>query len=55
MSLQEYLLAELTRRARTLTPSEVVAEVERRLRGEGLDGFATNSSANVIRRDRESH
>jgi hypothetical protein len=55
MSLQEYLLAELTRHARTLTPSEVVAEVEGRLRVEGPDGFAARSSARLIRRDRGSH
>lgn len=55
MSLQEYLLAELTRNARTLPPSEVVAEVEGRLRAEGPDGFATRSSARIIRRERASH
>jgi len=55
MSLQEYLLAELTHHARTLTPSEVVAEVEGRLRVEGSEGFAIKSSARMIRGDRQSH
>ena len=55
MSLQEYLRAELTRNARTLTPSEVVAKVEGRLRVEGPDGFAASSSARTIRRERASH
>jgi plasmid stability protein len=54
-SLQEYLLSELTRNARTLMPSEVVAEVEARLRVEGPNGFATRSSARIIRRERTSH
>ncbi|MGH2737155.1 MAG: FitA-like ribbon-helix-helix domain-containing protein [Actinomycetota bacterium] len=55
MSLQEYLLMELTNGARTRTPAELVAEVERRMRTEGLDGYASVSSADAVRADRESH
>ncbi|HZI97518.1 MAG TPA: hypothetical protein VFD41_08340 [Actinomycetales bacterium] len=55
MSLQEYLRAELTRQAATKTPAELVAEVRRRRRIEGDEGFATVSSADIIREDRESH
>lgn len=55
MSLQSTCWRSSPANARTLTPSEVVAEVERRLRVEGRDGFATKSSARAIRRDRESH
>ncbi|HZJ51393.1 MAG TPA: hypothetical protein VFF07_11265 [Actinomycetota bacterium] len=55
MSLQEYLLSELTRAARTRTPAELVAEVELRMRTEGTDGFATVSSADHVRAERGSH
>lgn len=55
MSLQEYLRAELTRSARTRTPAELVAETTQRLAVEGHDGFATISSASVLRADRDSH
>lgn len=55
MSLQEYLRGELTRNARTRTPAELVAEVERRLRIEGSAGFATTSSASLLRADRDAH
>jgi plasmid stability protein len=55
MSVQEYLLAELTRNARLRSPAELVAEVELRMRTERLDGFATVSSADVVRADRASH
>jgi plasmid stability protein len=55
MSLQEYLLAELARTAALRTPAELVAEVERRMRLEGRDGFAEVSAAQVIRADRASH
>lgn len=55
MSLQEYLLAELTRNARLRTPAELVVEVERRMRAEGREGFATITSADYVRADRESH
>lgn len=55
MSLQEYLLGELTRGARMRTPAELVAEVERRMRTEGSDGLASASSADLVRADRESH
>lgn len=55
MSLQEYLLGELIQAARTRTPAELVAEVERRMRAEGSNGFARESSADQVRADRESH
>jgi antitoxin FitA len=55
MSLQEYLLGELTRWARTRAPAELVVEVERRMRAEGDDGFALASSVELMRADRESH
>lgn len=55
MSLQEYLRAELTRRAATKTPAELVAEVRQRIRDSGGEGFSDVSSADVIREDRESH
>ena len=54
-SLQEYLLAELVRSASRKTPAEVVAEVERRIALEGPGGFATESSVEYVREDRESH
>jgi plasmid stability protein len=55
MSLQEYLLGELTRTARTRSPAELVNEVERRLRAEGSDGFAVVSPVDHVRADREAH
>lgn len=55
MSLQEFLLGELTRAARRRTPAEVVAEVERRMGDDGGDGYARSSSAGVVGRDRASH
>jgi hypothetical protein len=55
MSLQEYLRTELTRNARTLTPAELVAEIEQRLASEGSEGFAAASSAALLRVDRETH
>jgi antitoxin FitA len=54
MSVQEYLLAELTRNARLRSPAELVTEVDRRLGTEGGDGFAKVSSAEIIRGDRRS-
>lgn len=54
MSIQEYVLAELTQAARTRTPAELVAEVELRMRAEGTDGFATVSSADRVRAERDS-
>jgi plasmid stability protein len=53
MSLQEYLLAELSRNAGLRTPAELVAEVEQRLRAEGGEGFATVSTVGDIRADRD--
>jgi plasmid stability protein len=55
MSLQEYLLLEITRNAELRTPAELVAEVEDRMQNEGTVGFARVSSAEVVRADRESH
>jgi antitoxin FitA len=55
MSIQEYLLAELTRTARLRSPAELVAEVESRMRVEGRAGFARVGSADLVRADRESH
>jgi plasmid stability protein len=53
MSLQELLHAELCAAARRKTPAEVVADVERRLREEGAEGFSTISSVSFIRSDRD--
>lgn len=55
MSLQEYLLAELTRNARLRSPAELVAEVDDRMRTERGAGFATISAAEAVRADREAH
>lgn len=54
-SLQEYLLAELVRGSSTKTPAEVVSEIDLRMRSEGREGFATISTADYVRADRESH
>ncbi len=54
-SLQEYLRAHLIEFASMSTPAEIVAEVRREMELEGTEGFATVSSAETIRRDRESH
>lgn len=55
MSLQEFLLEELTRAARQRTPAEVIGEVERRMAEAGPQGYASTSSAEVLRQDRSSH
>ena len=55
MSLQEYLLAELEQNAELRTPTELVAEVEQRMRSEGREGYAVVSSAPAVRSDRVSH
>ena len=55
MSLQEYMLAELVRGAQLRTPAEIVIEVERRLHGEGREGYSAVSSADIIAADRDSH
>ncbi len=52
MSLQEYLREELIRGAALRSPAEVAAEVEERLRVEGDEGFAAESSVDVVRDDR---
>lgn len=53
--MQEYLRAELTRNARTRSPAELVAEIEQRLASESGEGFATRSSAALLRADRGAH
>lgn len=55
MSLQEYILAELEQNAATRTPAELVDQIEARMRAEGLDGYAQESAAAIIREDRDSH
>ena len=55
MSLQEYVLAELERSAHLRTPAELVAEVEARIRVDGVVGLPASSSARRVRADRESH
>ena len=55
MSLQEFLLAELERNAHLRTPSELVAEVEARIRVDGVVGLPASSSAPLVRADRERH
>jgi plasmid stability protein len=55
MSLQEYLLGELTRGAQMRTPAELIEEIERGMRAVGTDGFASVSSADYVRADRGSH
>jgi antitoxin FitA len=55
MSLQEYLLAEIVRGAETRSPSDLVAEVEERMRTEGAEGFMTGSADVAVRTDRKSH
>lgn len=52
MSLQEYLLGELTAGARTRTPAEVVAEIERSLGGGAV--LSDRPSAELIRDDRDA-
>ena len=52
MSLQEYLLGELTAGARTRTPAEVVAEIERGLCGG--TALSDRPSAELIRDDRDA-
>lgn len=55
MSLQEYLLGELSRGAQMRTPAELIEEIERGMRAVGTDGFASESSADHVRADRGSH
>lgn len=55
MSLQEYMRTELVRDAWSIPPAELVAEVERWMQLDGSEGFATASSADLVRVDRESH
>lgn len=53
MSLQEFLLAELVTGARTRTPSEVVADIERQMAERAGRGFASGSAAEHVRADRD--
>lgn len=52
-SLQEFLLGELVEGARTHTPAEVVAEVERQLEQAAGHGFSPSSSTEFVRADRD--
>lgn len=54
MSLQEFLLAELVEGARTLSPAEVVADVEQEIARTGGRGLAASSSADFVRADRDN-
>lgn len=53
-SLQEYLRDELIFRAGHKTPAEVMAAISEKMRRDP-EGWATGSSADLIREDRESH
>lgn len=53
MSLQEYLLAQLTQQARQKTIAEVMAEVEEEMRRDP-EGWSAVSSVDDIRADRDS-
>jgi plasmid stability protein len=53
-SLQEFLLHELIEGARTQTPAEVVAQVERQIARTAGHGFSATSSAALVRADRDS-
>ncbi|MDX1620320.1 MAG: hypothetical protein R3320_04980 [Nitriliruptorales bacterium] len=53
MSLQEYLLAELTRRARRQTPAEIVESVREALSVEGEEGFSSESSSQLLAEERQ--
>jgi len=55
MSLQEFLLAEMIQSASLRSPADLVAEVAARQRAEGIDGFSSVSSAEVMRQDRDTH
>jgi hypothetical protein len=52
-SLQEFLLSELVEGARTQTPAEVVAEVERQIQGTAGHGLSSSSSTEFVRTDRD--
>lgn len=54
MSLQEFLLGELVEGARTRTPAELVAEVERQMSERQGAGYAGGSSADDVRADRDA-
>lgn len=54
MSLQEFLLAELVAGARTRTPAEVVAEIERDIALAHGEGYSTRTATEFIRSDRDS-
>ena len=52
MSLQEYLLSELTSRARSRTPAEIVGSVRETLSVEGDEGFSPESSRELLAEER---
>ena len=52
-SLQEFLLGELVEGARTQTPAEMVAEVERQIERTAGHGFSPSSSTEFVRADRD--
>lgn len=54
MSLQEFLLSELVAGARSRTPAEVVAEVERNIAEAAGSGFSAATSAAWVRADRDA-
>lgn len=54
LTLQEYLLAELVEGARTRTPADVVAGVERDLALAHGQGFSSRTAAEFVRADRDS-
>ena len=54
MSLQQYLLAEIVRGVEALSPSELIAEFEERIRVTGTEGFMRGSAVASVRSDRKS-
>lgn len=52
LSLQEYLRQELEEGARLLTPAELVEEARRERRARDGAGYATGSTAGLVREDR---
>jgi antitoxin FitA len=50
MSLQQYLLVEIVRGAKTRSPADLIAEVESRMRAEGAGGFMRGSAGASVRR-----
>ena len=54
MSLQEFLLGELVSGARTSTPAELVADLEREMAERDGRGYPTGTSAQIVREDRDT-